>query len=97
MLYCMPMAQADIERLTRLMLDEFGRVHERLDKHDERFDAIEGELRSIRSELKSIRGELDDLREKVEDIVGYRKEIDHALERITAIEKHLDLDRKIST
>jgi hypothetical protein len=33
---------------------------------------------------------------KVENILGYRKEIDHALERIAAIEKHLGLDRKIS-
>lgn len=104
------MAQTDIERFTHLMLDEFGRVHERLDKHDERFNAIdqrfdtidqrfnviESELRGIRAELKSIRTELDDLQEKVENITGYRKEIDHALERIAAIEQHLGINKKIS-
>src|SRR5262245_7032414 len=97
------MAQTDLERFTRLMLDEFGRVHERLDRHDDRFDAIdqrfngmEAELRIIRAELKNIREELDDLQQKVENVVGYRKEIDPALERIGAIEKHLALDRKIS-
>ena len=60
-LYCTPMAQTDLERFTRIMLDEFGRVHERLDRHDDRFDNFEAELRSIRSELKSIRNELDEL------------------------------------
>jgi hypothetical protein len=97
------MAQTDIERFTRLMLDEFGRVHERLDKHDERFDRIDARLTnhdqrfdSIGRELHSICSELDDLTEKVDNILGYRKEIDHALERIGTIEKHLGLDRKIS-
>jgi tetrahydromethanopterin S-methyltransferase subunit G len=97
MLYCTPMAQTDLERFARIMLDEFGRVHERLDRHDDRFDNIEAELRSIRAELKNIRTELDDLSEKVENILGYRKEIDHALERVAAIEKHLGPGRKIAT
>jgi chromosome segregation ATPase len=54
------------------------------------------ELASIHAELKSIRGDLDDLIEKFENVAGFRKEIDHALERITAIEKHLGLDKKIA-
>jgi hypothetical protein len=37
------------------------------------------------------RRELDDLRARVANLVGYRKEIDHALERIAAIEQHLGL------
>jgi len=51
---------------------------------------------SIESELKAIRRDLDDLREKVENVSGFRKEIDHALDRIAAIEKHLGLDKKIA-
>jgi hypothetical protein len=43
----------------------------------------------LRAELKSIRTDLDDLAEKVENILGYRKEIDHLLERATALEKKL--------
>jgi len=53
-------------------------------------------IASIRSELRSIRGDLDDLMEQFENVPGYRKEIDHALERIGAIEKHLGLDKKIA-
>ena len=94
------MANTDIERLSRLMLDEFGRVHERFDSQDERFDTIDARLANhdqrfdnIDRELHSIRTELDDLHEKVENITGYRKEIDHALDRLAAIEKHLGLDK----
>ena len=54
------------------------------------------ELAPIRAELKSIRLDLDDLKEKVENVTGFHKEIDHALERIAKIEKHLGLDKKIA-
>ena len=52
------------------------------------------ELRGIRAELKGIRLELDHLREKVENLLGYRKAIDHVLERVAAIEKCLGIDTK---
>jgi hypothetical protein len=47
-------------------------------------------------ELKAIHRDLDDLRERVENISGFQKEIDYALERIAAIEKHLGIDKKIA-
>jgi chromosome segregation ATPase len=59
--------------------------------------ALLGEqVASIERELKAICRDLNDLAEKVENIGGYRKEIDHALERIAAIEKHLGIGRKIA-
>lgn len=92
------MVETDFDRLTRVMLGEFKRVHDRLDEyderfdnHDRRFDRIDEELRAIRAEIKSIRTDLDDLADRVENILGYRKEIDHALTRIAAIEKHLGI------
>jgi hypothetical protein len=54
------------------------------------------QLTSVERELKSIRRDLDDLREKVENVIGFQKEIDHALERIAAIEKHLGINKKIA-
>jgi len=57
---------------------------------------VREELAPIRSELKSIRRDLDDLKEKVENVIGFQKEIDHALERIAAIEKHLGINKKIA-
>jgi chromosome segregation ATPase len=41
---------------------------------------------SIERELKSIRRDLDDLRRQFENVSGFRKEIDHGLERIAAID-----------
>jgi chromosome segregation ATPase len=55
-----------------------------------------GQLTSVERELKSIRRDLDDFRERVENVSGFQKEIDHALERIAAIEKHLGLDKKVA-
>ena len=52
-------------------------------------------FRDVRSELQALRRELDELREKSENISGFGKEIDHALERIATIEKHLGIRRKI--
>jgi uncharacterized membrane protein len=56
--------------------------------------ATKNDLAHILSELKALRDDLDALREQVENITGYRKEIDHALDRIAAIERHLGVDRK---
>jgi peptidoglycan hydrolase CwlO-like protein len=61
-----------------------------------RLETVETSLTSIHAELKSIRLDLDDLKAKVENVSGFRKEIDHALDRIAAIEKHLGLDKKIA-
>ena len=47
-------------------------------------------------ELADIRREVEHLREQFENVSGFRKEIDHALERIGAIEKHLGLKKKIA-
>ena len=49
------------------------------------------ELKPIRAELTSIRRDLDNLSTKVANMIGFSKEIDHALERIACIEKHLGL------
>ena len=56
---------------------------------------IDAGLSPVHAELKSIRTDLKSLKEKVENVTGYRKEIDHAFERIAAIEKHLGLKHEI--
>jgi hypothetical protein len=57
---------------------------------------LDKKLASLMTELASIRRDLEDLRAKVENVIEYRKEIDHALERIAAIEKHIGIERKIA-
>jgi polyhydroxyalkanoate synthesis regulator phasin len=56
--------------------------------------ALGEQTASIERDLKQIRRDLYELADKVENIGGYRKEIDHALERIAAIERHLGIKRK---
>ena len=68
---------------------------EMLTKDDVRL-LVREELRDVRTELRSIRNDLDDLKEQVDNITGFRKEIDHALERINDIEKHLGLNKKLA-
>ena len=57
-----------------------------------------GSLSGLRTsgELTRVHRDLHELGEKVENILGYRKEIDHALERIAAIERHIGIERKIA-
>ena len=56
---------------------------------DQRFEGLHAEIRSIRVEL-------DELMEKFENVAGYRKEIDHALERVAAIERHIGMKPKLA-
>ena len=61
-----------------------------------RWSTSRRKLTPILSELSSIRRDLEGLRVNVENVIGYRKEIDYALERIAALEKHLGIERKIA-
>ena len=50
----------------------------------------------IRAELKDIRLRLDALELAVQNVSGFAKEIDHLIERVSAIEQHLGLRRSIA-
>ena len=63
---------------------------------DEVREIVREEASDIRAELTSIRRDLEALTEKVDNIVGLPKEIDYALERIAAIERHLGINEKIA-
>ena len=58
--------------------------------------ALGTQVASIERELKVIRRCIGEIRDKVENVSGFRQEIDHALERIHAIEKHLGIGKKIA-
>ena len=57
---------------------------------------VRAETHDIRQELVSIRRDLAVLTQRAENNVGLTKEIDHALKRIAAIEKHLGIEKKIA-
>ena len=50
----------------------------------------------IRAELKDIRQRLDALELAVQNVSGFAKEIDHLIERVSAIKQHLGLGRSIA-
>ena len=83
------MSESDLERLSRLILDEFKHVHDR-------FDSFDAQLSDLRDEIRSIRKQLDDVEKASKNFVGFTKEIDHLLGRVAAIEKHLGLHNNIS-
>ena len=82
----------DIAKLDRRV----ARVEERVVRLDERLVGLDERVANIERELSGIRRDLDQLSDKVDNTTGYRKEIDHALERIARIERHLGLDKKIA-
>jgi hypothetical protein len=56
--------------------------------------ATKNDLAQVFSDIKAIRNDLDDLRDAVGNLTGFRKEIDHAFDRIAAIERHLGVEHK---
>lgn len=85
-----------MDQNTKDILETVNFIKDRMLTKDDVRVIVREELRDVRNDVKAIRMELDELIEKVENISGYRKEIDHALERIAAIEKHLGISKKIA-
>jgi hypothetical protein len=56
--------------------------------------ATKNDLAQVFSDIKAIRDDLDDLRDAVGNLTGFRKEIDHAFDRIAAIERHFGIENK---
>ena len=50
----------------------------------------------VAASQRSIRVELEEIKEQLANVPGFRKETDHSLERIAAIEKHLGIEKKIA-
>lgn len=69
----------------------FEQVDARFEQVDARFDKLEQNMTYILAELRDIRHDLEMLKEKTTNHSGFSKEIDHALARILAIEKHVGL------
>ena len=77
----------DISDLRRETKDDIAAVKKAM--------ATKRDIVGIMEELADIKQRLKDVEAAVEDHTGH-KEIDHALERIAAIEKHFGLDKKLA-
>jgi chromosome segregation ATPase len=67
----------------------------RSEMHDG-FASIRTELRDIRTEIRQIHQRLDAIEAELRSHRGFAKEIDHLLERVGAIEKHLGIKHEIT-
>jgi septal ring factor EnvC (AmiA/AmiB activator) len=81
--------KGEIADLKTEMLDQFEHV-------DKQFRATNDRLRDIASEIAVIHRRIERLEEQGASHAGFAQEIDHALQRIAAIEKHLGINRKIA-
>jgi uncharacterized coiled-coil DUF342 family protein len=90
---------ADIRR-EMTTKDELAATNKELKSFRQEFNDFRDEMRQnfreIHAELADIRRDLEEMKSRVANITGYGKEIDHALERIAAIEKHLGIEKKIA-
>ena len=54
------------------------------------------DLQPIQTELKDIRLRIDALEVATQNVSGFAKEIDHLLQRVGAIEKHLGIHHNVA-
>jgi uncharacterized membrane protein len=86
-----------MDQNTKDMLDALDFIRERMaTKDDLAILATKDDIISIAGELASLRRDIEEIAEKVDNIAGLPKEIDHALERIAAIERHLGINKRIA-
>jgi predicted RNase H-like nuclease (RuvC/YqgF family) len=50
---------------------------------------------ATKNDISALSRELESIKEQLTNVSGFGKEIDHALERIAAIEKHLGIGNKM--
>ena len=92
------MAKTEIQELSEFIRDHM------VTKTDLAGLATKSDLTALESKLTSridkldvsIHRELVSIREQLKNVSGFGKEIDHALERIAAIEKHLGIKTNIA-
>jgi archaellum component FlaC len=71
------------------MMEQFEHV-------EKQFHALDGRLRDMANEIAVIHRRVERLEELGTSNAGFAKEIDHLLARVTEIEKHLGIDKKIA-
>lgn len=64
------------------------------------FAAVRSEIHesflSLRAEIRDIHNRLDTIDAELKNHAGYAKDIDHLMDRVRAIEKHLGIQQKIA-
>ena len=80
----------------RACSDEYRELKSFRQEFNDFRDATRQNFREVHAELADIRRDVEELKSRADNSAGYSKEIDHALERIAAIEKHLGIEKRIA-
>jgi hypothetical protein len=78
----------DIAELRRELKGDIAEIRETM--------ATKEDFKALRAEVADIRRDLKELARTVHNIAGLPKEIDHALDRIRRIERHLGIESDIA-
>ena len=97
---------SDFEQFTRIILDELHTMQKDASEFRKDFNEFRTETRTafatmnsrlshLEKEIATISSRLDAIEESIADVRGYAKEIDDLRNRISDIERHLGVARKI--
>lgn len=84
-----------MDKDTKAILETVTFIKERMLTKEDAHEMIDEAVDPLRRDNHAILTELEEIREDLRNIKGYRREIDHALDRIAAIEKHLGIHKNI--
>ena len=79
-----------VERGFTAVVEDIADIKSKMATKDD-IAELKADIAGIRSELRDIKARLKEIESAVDDHAGHSKEIDHALERISAIERHLGI------
>lgn len=71
--------------------ERFSDINKQFSGIDKRFDSVDEQLREIRAEVADIRERVERLEEQGAAHAGYPKEIDHSIQRVSYLERHLGI------
>ena len=86
----------DVARLDTRIDDLRTEMIDQFEHAGKEFRATRDHLRGISAEIAVIHRRVERLEELGASNAGFAKEIDHLLTRVTEIEKHLGIDKKIA-
>src|ERR1700704_3889173 len=89
-------SKEDIARLDTRIDDLKTEMIDQFEHADKQFETLHDRLRGMSAEIAVIHRRIERLEELGASNAGFAKEIDHLLTRVSEIEKHLGIDKKIA-
>jgi uncharacterized coiled-coil DUF342 family protein len=82
----------NIHQEFRNVHDEFENIRTEFQNVHQEFQTVHRDIGELRSEMHDMRNSQDRMEAQLENHSGFAKEIDHVLDRVVRIEKHVCID-----